>query len=537
MGLWSSPVFSPDGRLLATTGGDDIHVWDPATGRELAVLPEHGDVAFHPDGRSLLINSYPRVLYQRPIQVERGATNVTRLDARTPLIAASEFGPFEVSRDGRFLVTFASNLTTVLVFDFVNPSRPLTFGPYSNRLNSAALSPDGRFVAIGTDEGPRVEVRDLNSRQLVAELPMPPGNLSHVAFSPEGRWLEVSGLNEPLYRLYHTGSWKEHLQLSSSAGDHVSALSPDGEIWAIGNPPYNTHLYSTATGRRLAVLEPPHQAPIASLAFSPNGATLAVMQRDSVVQLWDLRRIRQHLAALNLDLDLAPSGPVMQEVQTRPARVEIAEGPATQQRRALLAREIPARASDTPPRLIDLSAWYNAALTESWHERNAGNDLRELKPELQELAGTLFDVRGLIQLGSIVPDELGYPWEVHGMHVNQACAQLHFLHSAIFAGQTPAGTQIGVYVIHYADGRYKLVYINVGRDLLDWWSQPQETFTNAVVAWTGQNEKSRKAGRQIRLYKTTWKNPFPSVPIVRIDFIGPFGNDSARPFLVAITAD
>jgi WD40 repeat protein len=106
-----------------------------------------------------------------------------------------------------------------------------------------------------------------------------------------------------------------HLELTGSqdqlAEPGLSAFSPDGEVWAIGNPPHHTRLYSTATGRRLAILEPPHQAQIASLAFSPDGATLAVMQRDSVVELWDLRYLRRELADLNLDWDLAPYPPAM----------------------------------------------------------------------------------------------------------------------------------------------------------------------------------------------------------------------------------
>src|SRR5437660_2578137 len=133
------------------------------------------------------------------------------------------------------------------------------------------------------------------------------------------------------------------------------------------------------------------------------------MQTDSVVQLWDLRQIRQQLAALNLDWDLPPYSAVP-PVETKPMHVEIAETPAAAQRRNFLARAIPPRPDDAPPRLIDLSNYYNAALTESWHEKIGGNDLSELTPGARELAGTLFDVRGLIQLGDTNPDEPDYPW-------------------------------------------------------------------------------------------------------------------------------
>jgi len=368
---------------------------------------------------------------------------------------------------------------------------------------------------------------------------LPTSNPASAIFSPDGRWLATSGDGN---RLYEAGSWESRFKLTVSpdfaSGVSVVAFSPDGEIWAIANPPHNTHLYATSTGQRLAVLEPLNQAMPVGLTFSPDGTTLSVLQRDGVVQLWDLRQIRHQLVALNLDWDQPAYSPAPVQAETRFSRVEIGEDPVVSARRTFLASKIPPRPRDARARMIDLSPYYNAALTEQWHEAVAGNDLSELRPGFKQLAGILFDVRGLVQVGGGSHDGTEYPTEVSRIRVNQVCVRLHFLHSAISAEGTPVGVGIGTYLIHYADSRQASIPIVMGKDLMDWLSQPQENLADVVIAWTGGNERSRETGQRIRLFKTTWTNPFPSVPITRIDLITyPADHVDAKPFLVAITAE
>jgi len=75
----------------------------------------------------------------------------------------------------------------------------------------------------------------------------------------------------------------------------------------------------------------------------------------------------------------------------------------------------------------------------------------------------------------------------------------------------------------------------VGRDIADWCDQPNEKNKDFLVAWSGTNESSRQQGRTIRLFKSTWENPLPSVEVKSIDFVST--HEQAAPFLVAITAE
>ncbi len=201
------------------------------------------------------------------------------------------------------------------------------------------------------------------------------------------------------------------------------------------------------------------------------------------------------------------------------------------------AKKYPARDPQARKQLLDLSKAYNAMLSESWHG-GADNQLGGLEPGIQRLGGIDFDVRGIVQLGGKASWTTNWPAEVKGISVRQKCARLHFLHAAGWGKPEDEGKQIGSYVLHYGAQNMRLeVPIVYGRDVRDWheWSGEAPAPKELVVAWRGQNGVSKRANASIRLFRTTWTNLVPDVPIESIDFVS--NNLNPAPFLVAITVE
>ena len=82
---------------------------------------------------------------------------------------------------------------------------------------------------------------------------------------------------------------REKSPLSSIGHVNSVAFSPDGSTLAAGFQDGTVMLWDAETRKRVATLEG-HTANIRSLAFFPDGKTLASGSRDGTVLLWDLTK-------------------------------------------------------------------------------------------------------------------------------------------------------------------------------------------------------------------------------------------------------
>jgi hypothetical protein len=187
-------------------------------------------------------------------------------------------------------------------------------------------------------------------------------------------------------------------------------------------------------------------------------------------------------------------------------------------------------------KIVDLSRYFNALVDDEIHHK-PGNNLKNMPHGISELAGTTFDVKGVIQLsGSISKKMTGhdYPEHIKGIKINQKGNTLHFLQSASWHDK--ANTKIGEYQVHYKNGQKEIIPIIYQQHVVDWWFEPGDQVpTHAEIAWKGDNDRTRGQGYTIQIYKYTWKNPKPNEEIQEIEFLSD-GKESA-PFLMAITIE
>jgi WD40 repeat protein len=193
--------------------------------------------------------------------------------------------------DGKELITVSDD-KTVRFWDVASGEPLRTLRPpighgVSGMLGAAALSPDGKTLAVGgyTATATAIYLIALPAGRIDRVLKGHTGAINALAFSPDGKRL-ASGSGDQTARLWDVGSGECTQTLSGHTRPVFAvAFSPDGRRLATASLDKTGRLWSLATGRAEAVLRG-HDQEVDSIAWSPDGATLATGSYDGSIRLW-----------------------------------------------------------------------------------------------------------------------------------------------------------------------------------------------------------------------------------------------------------
>lgn len=322
--LGRSPIrclaFSPDGTMLA--GGNEqgiIRLWSPRSGERIDFWRGHQaavrEIAFSPDGA--LLASASDDGHVRVWRVMDGANIHTLKGTGTgwhsvSFIPPPLHSPSPTPPSPRFLVavsdhqqqavqmwSFASLATTpsssstpirraVKNAKTVKPTETSSTAVeicagYMTAVTAMALSPDGAWLASASGDQ-RITLWHLPEGVPVHHLEGHTGTIRCMLFSPDGRWL-ASGADDRTVSIWSVDQKRQLYQFTHHDWVRGLAFSPDSKALAVAS--HDVWLWNIAHGTP-SHLRKRHPEHVTSVAFSPDGETIASVSWSGTVRLWHI---------------------------------------------------------------------------------------------------------------------------------------------------------------------------------------------------------------------------------------------------------
>lgn len=298
--------FSRDARQVITCSQDGtIRLWDAGSGKEtyrLTAEDEHFDsMALSPDGKTLAIAGSPLLSRWRwELSTEQRNFNLriwnleTKKEENRWHVPGHPAHELHFTPDGREVLSVGWGKVVFHDLKTGKTRQPIPNAQQS--LRAAAISPDGKTVAISTDEPALRQIGkaayyDSATGKEIFSRTFAFGSFNTLAFSPNGQWLAISEggrRSTDTLSIWQVPTDKIVRRLSSPRFDHYQlAYSPDGRLVAAADPE-GISVFEVATGQQRLRFAGGHIEEIRAVAFSSDTRKFVTGADDTVVIVWDL---------------------------------------------------------------------------------------------------------------------------------------------------------------------------------------------------------------------------------------------------------
>jgi WD40 repeat protein len=284
----SSLAWSPDGIHIVSGSGDTtVQVWNVNTGESVVTYRGHqgmvSAVAWSPDGAFIASGGVDKTIQVweattgEPICIYRGHTAWVRRGLTW-------------SPDSTTIASGAWD-STVQVWEARSGNTRLTYRGHRGIVYAVAWSLDGKYIASGGGEPDKtVQVWEAVTGEHVLTYHGHRKSVHGVMWLPNGGLIASFGPRSEA-RLWNAATGQDIVRYDHLVGEEPVAWSRDG-AYLIAVDAGSIVMWDAATQKRLLAhafeVDPAHFTQVKSLAWSPDGTSIAVGGSDTTVKVWEV---------------------------------------------------------------------------------------------------------------------------------------------------------------------------------------------------------------------------------------------------------